>query len=49
MPLETIVDSWRVMIARSPILILLAQGSSMSLLPTLFSAMSRTISPFCLS
>ncbi len=48
MPLETIVASWRVMTDRSPSLIRLAQGSSMSF-DWRLSAMSRTIRPFCLS
>ena len=48
MPELTIVASWRVMIVRSPGLILFRNGISSSLDPRL-SAMSRTISPRCLS
>ena len=49
MPLETIVAIWRVMTDRSPSLIRLAHGSSMSFFARLLSAMSRTIRPLAFS
>ena len=48
MPLLTMVASWRVMIVRSAGLIRLKNGIASSLEACL-SAMSRTISPRCLS